>query len=87
MYQTLPFHTEDVNNIKIQSTSEIGTTSKERTKVAFAKCPLFGGLTVHAVFYTHYVPRASTRISPLIFVSQMPYTYLNMPTSNTLYNP
>ena len=33
-------------NMRIWWTSEIGTTSEERTKGPFPKCPLFGGSTV-----------------------------------------
>ena len=36
------------------TTSEIGTTSKQRTKDPFPKCPLFGGSTVLQKQPNHY---------------------------------
>ena len=58
--------------IKIQRTSEIGTTSEERTKGLFPKCPLFGGSTVYICIFIsccHVVPRCNKcDIAPFTYI-------------------
>ena len=58
-----------------QTICEIGTTSEERTKLVFPKCPLFGGLTVsicakdgisiaptNRLFYLHLISSTHTHL-------------------------